>query len=405
MSTCLDCRDWRRVGCAVLVLAALCWSSRPTHGDEPTADEPTVDEPTVDEPTVDELATDELAALLAQQLEGYLQERPKSGVIVGVSVHGERRYFAFGCFDDAAPDERPDEHTIYEIASITKTLTALTLATLVVDHQVALEDRLPTVLPEDLAVSADLQSVTLEQLATHRSGLPRLPVNMLVDAFTHADNPYAAYSVDRLRAMLPLTATVPLSRGQPAYSNFGMGLLGEALAMQQQTTFRELVQRQVLDPLQLSETFIDVPDEAAARFIAARTPAGELCPHWDFLALAGAGAIRSTAADMLSFLEANIQPPDSPLGEAIELTHQLRWRQEGQGMALAWHCDFPSEGDPVYWHNGGTGGFVSYAAFHRPSRTAVVLLSNSGDVATGRTPTDRIGRKIHQRLILGPSAP
>ena len=290
----------------------------------------------------------------------------------------------------------------------------------------SLNDTLPQVLPEELALSADLQTVTLEELATHRSGLPRLPVNIAVDLFTKRYNPYAGYTLGRLENMLPLAATFRLPDNRPSYSNFGMGLLGDALALRNETTYADLIQRQVLAPLKLNDTFTAVPESKLDRFINGRFPNGKVAPHWDFQARAGAGAMRSTAADLLTFLEANISPPDSPLGEAIRLTHQPRWEEDGDGIALGWHLQGreqdrsgqrkstaaskdpegdvePSEvdddGSRIYWHNGGTGGFVSFAAFHTPSRTAIVLLSDSGDAMEGRVPTDRIAAKIHERLI------
>jgi hypothetical protein len=105
---------------------------------------------------------------------------------------------------------------------------------------------------------------------------------------------------------------------------------------------------------------------------------GEGAPvsNWELSILAGAGALRSTTEDMLNFLAKNMDPA-APLADAYRLAREPR-REAGPGMrvALGWHIR-AANGRSIVWHNGGTGGYHSFAAFDPESGTAVVVLSNS----------------------------
>ncbi len=105
-------------------------------------------------------------------------------------------------------------------------------------------------------------------------------------------------------------------------------------------------------------------------------------PYWDIPTLAGAGALRSTANDMLTFLAANLDSMGGPLHRALAATHAARRETGTPGLSvgLGWHvCEV--EGRQIVWHNGGTGGFRSFIGFDESRRAGVIVLANSaGDV-------------------------
>jgi CubicO group peptidase (beta-lactamase class C family) len=180
--------------------------------------------------------------------------------------------------------------------------------------------------PEGRLVCRGGDEVTLLHLATHTSGLPRLPPNLTWKKLA-TDNPYSDYSAEDLYAGLANCRLKNRPGARTRYSNFGSGLLGHVLSRVGGADYeRQLIDR-VLLPLGMHDTAIRLSDEQQAR-LAPGHAEGKPVRQWDFEVLAGAGALRSTMADMLRFLRANLDPESTPLRAAIELTHQVQTRFE-----------------------------------------------------------------------------
>jgi len=296
------------------------------------------------------------------------------GIVVGVLEGGRRRYVAYGA---AGPGRaRLDEHTLFEIGSISKTFTGLLLADAVTRGEARLDQPVAELLPAGTVVpSRDGKSITLVGLSTHRSGLPRMPANFAPAVPT---DPYADYDARRLYDFLA-SYQLPRAPGDSAeYSNLGVGLLGHALARRAgAASWGALVERRVTGPLGMRETWVDVPPAARARVAAGHDPAMDTVPAWHLDALAGAGALRSTAADMLTYLAAQLDTVRGPLARAAALAHQPQASMgTGARIGLGWIATGPPD-RPILMHNGGTGGFRTYAAFDPARQVAVVVLSNA----------------------------
>ena len=261
-------------------------------------------------------------------------------------------------------------------APITKVFTAIVLADMVERGEVGLETPVRELLgPDALLPSRDGVEITPLHLATHSSGLPRLP-----DNFDPADpaNPYADYTEANLMAFL---ASHHLTRpvGESVeYSNLGAGLLGYALATRAGTDYETLVKSRVLEPLAMTDTAIDLTLAARQRPATGHDLSLEPVPGWDLPALAGAGVLRSTANDLLAFLEANLGVRESRLAAALRATHRSRRSFEPPSMdiGLGWLIR-TEHGREIRWHSGGTGGFRSFIGFDRDAGIGVVVLSNA----------------------------
>ena len=178
------------------------------------------------------------------------------------------------------------------------------------------------------------------------------------------------------------------------YSNLGAGLLGDALARAAGQPYETLVRERICRPLGIVDTLVSPSLEQAARLALGHTRRGRPVPRFQIPALAGAGALRSTATDMLRFLEANLDPASTPLAAQLERIQQPRHRM-GRRMevGLGWLIFRPpDQAGPVLWHNGGTNGFHSFVAVARETNTAVVVLSN-----TARS-VDRLGLRLLKAL-------
>ncbi|MEV5320936.1 serine hydrolase domain-containing protein [Streptomyces sp. NPDC052687] len=319
-------------------------------------------------------AGDGLAARVRPYLDRALAAGAPSAVF-GVIRDG-RRHVAGAAKDGPAPDGR----TVFQLGSIGKTFTATALARAVGAGRVRLDT--PLTLPPGFTVPrGKTRHITLRDLATHSSGLPRLPANLLDDADPY--NPYAHYTLKDLAAGLPRTALVHEPGSAYAYSNLGFGLLGQALAFDGVDL---MLRRRVTAPLRLPDTTTTLRPDMASRKAVGHME-GEAVPDWRDRVLSGAGtSMYSTADDMLRYLSAQLRPERSPLREAIELTQRHHFTDPGTGLrlGLGWHFGTLSDGRTVTWHNGGTYGFSTCAVFHRKSGTAALMMVNtfSGDGAT-----------------------
>jgi len=326
----------------------------------------------------------------ARMGEGYVKGRGNAALVIGLTQRGKRSVLGFGQVGatNAAP---PDAQTLFEIGSVTKVFTALALARLELDGKVKLTDTLRASLPDKVALAKALEPVTLLHLATHTSGLPRLPGNLDTSAANLA-NPYVKYRAEELHQHLA-GAKVNNPPGRLSdYSNLGFALLGHVLTLKAGQPYEELVRGALLEPLGLTNTAIRLTDGQRARLTPGHSPKGDVVPGWDFDVFAPAGAFRSNAADLLTFIEANLTDADTPVGRSLAHARRLHPAGDAGDLPLGWQRqqDFQS-GLEVYWHNGGTGGYVSFIAFNRTRQIGVVVLSNYGDAMTGKFDVDKLG--------------
>ncbi|MCW5557505.1 MAG: serine hydrolase [Verrucomicrobiae bacterium] len=315
----------------------------------------------------------EIRRILAERVDVH---RQSVGMVVGVLEPSGRRIVTQG--SQAKGDPAPlDGDTLFEIGSITKVFTTLLLADAVQRGEVALADPVSKYLPPEVKMpERGGRAITLADLATHTSGLPRLPTNF---APGDASNPYADYSVQQLYDFL---SAYPLPRdigSQYEYSNLGMGLLGHALARRAGMPYESLVRERITGPLGMTNTVIALSPDQRARMATGHDAGLEPTPLWDLPTLAGAGALRSSANDLLTFLAAALGVRPSPLDAAFQAMTAIR-RPAGSPqmeIALGWHVRKGNDTE-IIWHNGGTGGFRTWMGYNPRSRTGVVLLANAG---------------------------
>jgi D-alanyl-D-alanine-carboxypeptidase/D-alanyl-D-alanine-endopeptidase len=297
------------------------------------------------------------------------------GVAVGV-LRGEANWTMRSGMAGAGGPSRA-ANTIFEIGSVTKVFTATLLAAMVEQGLVALDDPVQRYLPVGVDLPVRGRRITLADLATHTAGLPRLPHGFFLRSLRHRRNPYAWFTVGDLYAGLPATR-LREPGGRPCYSNLGYGLLGHVLALRAGRGYEQLVQERICGPLGLEDTGVSVSAAARGRFAQGHDRRGRPVPHWDLPVLAAAGGLRSTVADLLSFLRLQLGEGDAALARAAALTQTTRSRHRGVPFGLGW-TRLPLLGSEheLLFHNGGTGGFRSFVGFVPASATAVAVLSNS----------------------------
>jgi serine-type D-Ala-D-Ala carboxypeptidase/endopeptidase len=301
-----------------------------------------------------------------------VEQRRAPGIVVGIIDDKGSRVFAKGVFD-RRQDTKVTSDTVFEIGSVTKVFTTLLLQKMVDDGEVKLDDPISKYLPAAVKTpTRHGREITLVDLATQTSGLPRMPDNF---APKDPNNPYADYTVSQLYDFLSRYQLTRDIGAEYEYSNLGVGLLGHILALRAGTNYEALVVRRICDPLHMNSTRITLSPELKARLAPGHSVWGRRVENWDIVTLAGAGGLRSTANDMLKFMAANAGLSDSTLASAMSATHQPRHAAEsGREIGLAWQIE-PASG--TVWHNGGTAGYHAYIGFKTNPRRAVVVLGNS----------------------------
>lgn len=297
------------------------------------------------------------------------------GIIIAITDGKSTEYFGYGKTSSAS-SAAPSKRSVFEIGSISKVFTAILLADAVNRGEVKYDDPIEKYLPEGVkAPTKDGKSITLETLSIQTSGLPRMPSNFRPKDPT---NPFADYTVEQLYEYL---GKVKLRRGvgeKYAYSNVGVGLLGHILERATGQTYEELVVSRISNVLKMPDTTITLSEDMLKRLAKGHSGDQEV-PNWDLPVLAGAGALRSTAEDMLVFLEANMGVRKTPLLKAMRKTHKSRANAGSPLMdiGLGWHIRKATKGQDVVWHNGGTGGYRTFAGFIQDPPLGVVVLTNS----------------------------
>lgn len=311
-------------------------------------------------PRAPQLSTQEKGdeALLAEarkllQLGGGDHDRVSIAVIEGDTVRSAH----FGA----------DEDTEYEIGSITKTMTASLLSEMIASGELAPNTPLGELLDIAESPAAD---IPLEALATHHSGLPRLPETWRTFfnsamAVIRAGDPYGS-TIAELEAD---ARSADLGESSFLYSNFGFALLGQALAARAQIDYPALLHERILEPLDMNATFAptspqDLTDDAPTGY----TATGRCSAPWTLGAEAPAGSVRSTLADMVKYARAQLDG-SAPGAEATVMVSDAG---EVGSIGYAWITT-----GTVTWHNGGTGGFTSWIGFDRENHRAVVVLNNT----------------------------
>ncbi len=304
-------------------------------------------------------------------------EKRSAGIVVGmVDASGRTRIVAYG---DPGPGQPPlDGQSVFEIGSISKVFTATLLAQMVLEKKVALDDPAQKFLPATVRMpTRNGKQITLGMLSTQNSGLPRLPSNLRPKDFT---NPYADYTVQHLYDFLS-SYTLPRDPGEQfEYSNLGVGLLGHVLSLAAGTSYEALVRDRIFSPLRMTNSAITLSPWMTSHLALGHDDQGKVVPLWDLPTLAGAGAIRSTTDDMLKFMAANLHTERGAMGQAMAFAHEVRASAGAPTVSIGLNWITRRAGaDTIVWHNGGTGGYRTFAGFVKSTGMAVVVLTNSGN--------------------------
>lgn len=335
-----------------------------------------------------------ILTVLEEVTRSRLRPDTSTGMCIGVLCGGKTFTLSLGR-KTLNRDEAPGADTVFDIGSITKVFTSTALASLAEAGKVYLDEPVSTLLPPDWAVpSYPGRVITLKDLAAHTSALPRMPDTPAQGAIMDAlllnglDDPYRNMTPEYLRSFLSGYQLTYAPGLVSEYSNLGGGLLGYALSRRAQQSYAAMIEEAICAPLGMKDTAIQLNPEQTTRLAQGyigpiafgRLHIALPMTRWTMSeAFQGCGGLASTVHDMLIYLHAQMAAPEGPLGSALARVQEPLFDTSGidnckTGLALmSWNID--GLDGPMYWHNGGTGGYNSFMGFSKQHQVGVIMLA------------------------------
>lgn len=289
----------------------------------------------------------------------------RDAIAAAVVSADESKLMTFG---KATPD------SLFEIGSITKTFTGLLLAKSIADGALNVDDAIPAEYQKEGSL------ITYKGLTTHTSGI--IAGNFPGYVSPNEQTPYAGITIPLFKKLYAETALGYQPGEQWVYSNIASGLLGLVLSERAQMTYENLVQSTILSELDMNDSYFKIPELAEGRFLQGHVRLGDVIEpyaHWDLFenGINPAGGLRSTIKDMVKYARAQLNPSNSSLKDAIELSHKPLFPISGRTMEIGMNWIL-IPGEEQVWHNGSTVGFNSILIVSKKENLAVIALSNTG---------------------------
>lgn len=310
------------------------------------------------------------------------QGKPDARITVGTVKDGQASFTVYGENGQILPEEKH----VYEIGSLTKTLTAAMIGKAVTEGRIRIDDTIDAYLPLPEGKSYP----TIAELLTHTSGYSAYYFETpMIGNFFAGRNSFCGISRDMV-----LRKVQGLDMNRESYgftcSNFGYAVLGLVLEAVCDQDYTVLLNDYVQKDLGMTATKISEKD-------------GDLGNYWDWQendAYLSAGAVTSNIEDMLRYAQMQLDT-DSALARCHESLKVINASSESYRM-MGIHMDEIGMGwiidreNGIIWHNGGTGHYNSYLGFDPEDGTAVVILSNLSP--NDRIPATVLGIKLLQEL-------
>lgn len=305
----------------------------------------------------------------------HFEEPSNAGLSIGIIENGiTKDYYFGGKYTNQLKDT--DSTTLFEIGSVTKLYTAFILGSLETEKKLNRQDLLSKYLPKEITSNkAWANKIRLIDLATHTSGLPEFDNTkslMTLEGFDE-NNPYGMFTDNFILKILKNTQTID-EYGKINYSNFGIGVLGYAMAASMKTDFNDLFKTYIIEKLNLNSTFLKVNEENLTQ-IAIPHRKTEVMPLIQLAGLSPAGSIKTNMPDLLKFLNHHLQPSKA-IKNTVDIVLENQLKQGETPIGLGWGIH-TIKNTTVYFHSGGTYGSSSIVIIIPSKNSAVAILSNN----------------------------
>lgn len=329
----------------------------------------------------DAIAQTRVATSVAHLAQPMIESKEVKGISIGIitldpsgNLVSETQHFGHATGSSSAEAQSPNDETRYEIGGISKAFTGILLASAVQHREVRLKTPAAELMPPGVTMpNYRDQKISLLQLATHRSGLPRLADNM---PFSQPTDPYIDYPSVLAAEFLNKHKLQRAPGTHYEYSNFGMSYLGYLLTQKSGAkSYNALLQDRLTGPLKMSSTNVGIANKDSNLAIGHTSKGVEANP-WHWADMPGAGGICANIADMNRFMIANLKPADDQVGHSIELAFQKHADPIGHEFAMGLGWSIARDGQTRF-RNGQTGGYSAAIFINRDLNLGVCVLANS----------------------------
>ena len=323
---------------------------------------------------------------LEEEVNYLADQYVKVGAMVGIiDKHQNKHILSYGS-KSINNAEAPDANTVFDIGSITKTFTAIIAAKMYLESNIT-DEIVGHYLPADQVTmpSKDSVEITFLHLLTHTSGLPRTPHENgspfpLPEGYD-GENPYAVYTTEDVYDYLTNYCTLEFTPGTYwGYSNTGYGLLGHILGLIDGSSYENILTRDIFDVLGMDNSSLFLTDEQLMNMAAGHNASLKIVPNYTANDIfQGCGMVKSSLNDMFKFLESNMGIVESPLTDAMMMTHQNSGINTGSMgyIGLAWFILELEDGQQIIYSGGDTNGHSAYMAFNMSKLTGAIILLNA----------------------------
>lgn len=304
---------------------------------------------------------------IQKKMDSLVEAKAIPGIIVALYEPGRRQYLSAG-FANTELKQVFDSTTQLEIGSITKTFTSYILSAILFEKKISETETIGKYLPDSISGNKAVTAIQFIQLMNHTSGLPRLATNMSEPK--NPLQPYGDYDLNKLFSYL-LNA-VPDTNRKVNYSNLGFTLAGVLAERISGKPYDLLLRTYMTIPWGLQHTGLTVNKSLP---VSVGFFNDSIAPYWTMNGLGGAGEIKSTPGDQLTYLQQMLNHSDETLIQTlITPTSTINDRLK---VARGWHVLTLKDQPPIYWHNGGTYGFSTFCGFNKSSNTGVFVAINA----------------------------
>ncbi|GAB4235525.1 MAG: hypothetical protein Tsb0034_09720 [Ekhidna sp.] len=335
--------------------------------------------------TLEEVATDnplqtELDQSVHNIFEPYIKDTRRPALSIAAIDGSNTKYYNYG-ETERGSGELPSSTSFYEIASITKTLTASVIAALLEAEEIPVNTPIYELLPGDYShLNYEGHPITLMHLLNHTAGFKRLPSDILSKSTN--EKPYENYRFEDMLSYLEDYSLTKKPGTSYEYSNFGYALLSYIVEYQTETTISDYIQALITNPLNMTSTNMELyalDEFQNEQIMKAHKTNGEPTDYWVWNDWRGMGGLYSNLEDMEKYMRAQFDSYNGEMAKAFRQARELTYDEDDAKLGWAWHL--AKQPDNLYFHTGGSSGFTSMIMFDPAKEKGLIVLTNSFDEA------------------------
>lgn len=310
-------------------------------------------------------------------LEKIRTANPCSIVEISIEYEGKEHNYSIAGDNVKTKPNSVSSKNLYEIGSISKLFCGILAQQAIAENKLTLGTRIDAILPSSLKLDDQIASITVQELMTHTSGLPKLPGNLFLTKGFTMDDPYAQYDSTLLYRYLE-NYDGKLKKEEAHYSNLGAGLLGHMVSLLYKEDFNSLLEERIFIPLGMTNSSGENLDSTHENFLKVHSDCTEVLP-WNFKVLGPAGSIKSTLADMKLFAQACMNANDKK-HQAIASTYESLFKVNDRRSTGSFWIIGKYKGHKMYGHSGRTAGSASSLIIVPDMKLNAIVLNNDSTV-------------------------